>query len=82
MTHALKTLPEYYRAVESGEKPFEVRKNDRPFNVGDTVLLQEYDADKTLYTGREMTRKISYILKGEPKFGLLESYCVIGLQII
>jgi hypothetical protein len=82
MTHALKTQPEYYRAVESGEKPFEVRKHDRPFKVGDIVLLQEYDAEKGVYTGREMTRKISYILKGEAKFGLLDSFSVLGLQPI
>ena len=42
MTHALKTLPEYFAAVKDGSKPFEVRKNDRDFKKGDKVLLQEH----------------------------------------
>ena len=31
MIHELKIYPEYFKAVISGEKTFEIRKNDRPF---------------------------------------------------
>jgi len=41
MTHALKCWPEYYKAIESGEKTFDLRKDDRPFKVGDTVICIE-----------------------------------------
>jgi len=43
MTHALKTWPEYFQAVAERGKTFEVRKADRPFKVGETLLLQEWD---------------------------------------
>ena len=43
MVHALKIYPEYYEAVKSGKKPFEVRKNDRDFKVGDILALNEFD---------------------------------------
>ena len=39
MIHELKILPEYFNAVISGEKTFEICKNDRPFHKGD---LNEY----------------------------------------
>lgn len=41
--HSLKTLPVYFAAVLRGDKTFEVRKNDRNFQTGDTLVLREYD---------------------------------------
>ena len=35
MVHELKCWPEYFEAVISGAKTFEVRKNDRDFAVRD-----------------------------------------------
>jgi hypothetical protein len=46
MKHELKIWPQYYCRVADGSKTFEVRKNDRGFQPGDTVFLREYDPDK------------------------------------
>lgn len=43
MHHELKIEPPYFQAVIDGRKTFEIRKNDRGYNAGDTVLLREYD---------------------------------------
>lgn len=43
MIHELKIWPQYYCRVANGTKTFEVRKNDRGFQPGDTVILKEYD---------------------------------------
>ncbi len=42
MIHELKTWPEFWDAVDRGEKTFEVRKDDRGFQVGDVLALQRW----------------------------------------
>lgn len=62
MIHELKILPEYFKAVVSGEKTFEIRKNDRPFHKNDLLALNEYDVDNKMYTGNSCLVFIDYIL--------------------
>lgn len=78
-THELKTWPSYFHAVICGTKTFEVRKADRPFKVGDTLLLREWNPDKDEYTGACVTKQISYILTGG-QFGVEKGFVVIGLH--
>lgn len=40
--HNLKIAPEFYEAVIAGDKTFEIRKNDRNFQVGDRIIMAEY----------------------------------------
>lgn len=80
MTHALKTWPEYFRQIESRAKNFEIRKHDRPFAQGDTVILQEWDPKKEQYTMKEEHRIITYILSGAKEFGLMDGYCIFGMK--
>ncbi|MBD5128479.1 MAG: DUF3850 domain-containing protein [Ruminococcaceae bacterium] len=42
MVHAVKAYPEYYSALAAGDKTFEVRKNDRPYEVGDILAVNEF----------------------------------------
>ncbi|MBO7713932.1 MAG: DUF3850 domain-containing protein [Methanobrevibacter sp.] len=74
--HRLKILPEYYDAVVSGIKNFELRKDDREYQVGDFIVLQEYDGKQ--FTGRETGFQIRYILRNCPEYGLMDGYCIIG----
>ena len=61
MIHELKILPEFFKAVISGEKTFEIRKYDRPFHKGDLLALNEYDSEKRIYTGNSCLVYIDYI---------------------
>jgi hypothetical protein len=61
-THYLKATPEYFQDVKSGKKLFEVRFNDRDYQAGDTVVLQEWLPHSEQYSGDEITKKITYIL--------------------
>ncbi len=76
--HYLKTERKYYQAVEYGDKTFEVRKNDRGFEVFDLVVLQE--VVNGIPTGRALEpMEIVYILDGG-KYGVEEGYCVMQLK--
>jgi hypothetical protein len=75
--HEPKTLPEYWDAVNSGAKPFEVRTNDRDFKVGDILhLYRSVDAD--FYGAEFMELAVTYVLSGG-KFGIEPGYVVMGL---
>lgn len=41
MEHDLKILPQFFDSVDDGSKPFEVRRNDRDYQVDDILLLRE-----------------------------------------
>ncbi|UOR07530.1 DUF3850 domain-containing protein [Hymenobacter aerilatus] len=76
-THELKIWPSCFTAVEAHTKPFDVRQNDRNFQVGDAVLLREFEPESEQYTGRATTRWISYVLHGGA-FGVEAGWCVLG----
>ena len=78
MIHKLKIQQQYFEAVFKGLKTFELRKDDRKFQVGDWILLQEYKDNH--YTGRTIACMISYILRNCPEYGLQEGYCILGFN--
>lgn len=52
--HRLKTWPEYFAAVKSGRKSFELRVADRAYCLGDYLVLQEWEPNTGHYTGAEV----------------------------
>jgi len=72
--HELKTLPEYFEAVNEGVKTFEIRKNDRNYQVNDFLLLKEFDG--TNYTGREVFRQVCYMTN----YGQADNYVVLAIE--
>ena len=52
------------------------RKDDRGYQVGDIVILKEWDGE--VYTGRDIALKIKYILRNCPEYGLADGYCILG----
>lgn len=78
MKHELKILPTYFKEVQEGRKTFEVRKNDRNFQSGDTVILKEWDSLKE-YSGLELSFKIGYVLHLSGFFGGQDEYVILSL---
>jgi hypothetical protein len=80
-THELKTHPPYFGAVLSGAKRFEIRVNDRDYQVGDLVLLREWDPEAGAYTGAVLRRRISYVTEAEGLGLLREGVVVFGMEM-
>lgn len=74
--HRLKTEPNYFKDIVVNAKKFELRKNDRDFQIGDMVTLREWHDG--YYSGFEKTITIKYILKDCPEYGLQDGYCIFG----
>lgn len=75
-THELKLWTDFFE--DTYRKPFELRRNDRGFQVGDRLHLREWDKDAQAYTGRECMREVLYVLpEGSP--GLADGFVGLGL---
>ena len=70
-----KILPEYFEAVQENRKKFELGKDEDNIQVGDELILEEWDGE---YTGRYTNRKVTYVLRNVPEYGLKDGYCIIG----
>jgi ASC-1-like (ASCH) protein len=77
-THTLKTWPDFFDAVASGEKTFEIRKNDRGFQKGDKLILEKFDpADPEKHVSENaLYIDVTYVLNG---FGLENGFVALGL---
>lgn len=73
--HDVKLGTTFFDDVKSGRKTFELRKNDRGYKEGDTIVMHEYKDGTT--TGRTITKRIAYML--EDFTGLEDGYCILGL---
>ena len=59
--HELKTWPPFFAALLDGTKTFEVRRDDRGYALGDTLILAEWDPRYRSRTGRTLRRRVVYI---------------------
>ena len=87
MKHELKTDPEVFDAVKSGLKTFEIRKDDRNFQIGDVLVLRrtKYTGEEMQngmpleYTGTPLTVVVSYVLRG-PLYGLADGWSILSIR--
>lgn len=73
-----KILPEYFVPVAKRLKTFELRKDEDDIQPGDELLLKEWDGEQ--YTGRFVRKKVTYVLRDVPQYGLEKGYCIIGIS--
>ena len=89
--HELKTDPDVFQASFDGKKNYEIRWNDRGYQVGDTLILRETTysyADRMtlpnpkplIYTGRELNETINHVLDGG-KYGLQQGWVILNLDV-
>lgn len=85
--HELKTDPEPFAASLRGEKPYEVRLNDRDFSTYDLLVLREtkYTGEEMangaelIYTGRALSRRITEVRNN---YGMKDGWVILGVRKI
>ena len=80
MEHELKIEPKFLARIKDSSKTFEIRKNDRDFQVGDTLILKEFDPKEGwpnhgVYDS--LAVKVTYLTTAYQQDG----YVVMGLSI-
>lgn len=74
--HELKTWPRFFRDLIARRKHTELRRHDRDFQVGDTLLLREWQPRSKTYTRREIRRVITHMYATHEVPG----FCVLELE--
>ena len=74
--HNIKIDENHLRDVNSGEKTFEVRCDDREYEVDDIVIMHGFDRsastpDDLRYSGRIAVTQITYVTKYMQKKGFV-----------
>ena len=85
--HKLKTDSGVFWPVARGEKKFEIRLNDRDFQVGDLLILQEtrFTGEEIRggapleYTGFEIEVMVRHILYGSI-YGLKKGWVIMSIE--
>lgn len=79
MNHSLKSWPDYFKLMMDGEKDFEIRNNDRNYQINDVCQFFEWDDKRGGFTGnRSPYFRVRYVLSKTP--GLLPGYVLLLLD--
>ena len=84
--HELKIKHEYLIEVDMGRKTFELRKNDRDYQVGDLIRFIDIkqsnndNCDCCICIDDDDLYKITYVLKDVPQYGLDKDYCILAIK--
>lgn len=66
-----KIHPEFFKPVRAREKNFEIRIDEDDIQVGDLLILEEWDG---FYTGESVRRYVKYVLRDAPAYGLMPGH--------
>ena len=85
-THRVKSWSYLFKEAVSGKKKHDFRfKDERDYQVGDILVLCEYDQSTGQYTGNEKDFRITYITSCDTPCALSSSaldakYCVLSIE--
>lgn len=76
--HELGVIETFFKPIETGERTFEIRQNERGFQKGDLIKFTVVSdvLHRTLYTVDDLY-EITYVLSG---WGLKSGYVALGIR--
>lgn len=76
--HFLKCIEPYFTAIQQGLKTSELRFNDRDFQVGETIYLEQYFENENRHSGLQIRLEITHVLTDFK--GLEKGYCILSFK--
>lgn len=80
--HDLKTVPPFFKSVWEGKKNFELRYNDRNFQVDDILYLEEYFPNAERYGQHVVKARVDYILSHEDFEAIKEGWVIMSITVL
>lgn len=86
--HRIKSWPQFFQPMIEGIKKHDMRNmRDRPYRVGQVLLLQEFDPFGGGYTGREAAFRITYITSNVTpcalsSAALANDFAILSLELL
>ncbi|MBT4120961.1 MAG: DUF3850 domain-containing protein [Candidatus Magasanikbacteria bacterium] len=78
-----KVQTKYFQLILDGVKKYELRLADFECNEGDILVLREWNSEKNEFTGREIEKKVTMVMKTKDlEFWSKEEIDQKGYQII
>lgn len=87
ITHELKCWPKFFTAIAQGEKRHDLRRaTDRDFQVGDWLLLREFDPALDSYTGQTLRVAVTYVTSADMPCALSDQalhpeFCILSIAL-
>lgn len=86
VTHKLKSWPEFFRAIVAGERCHELRRNDRAYQVGDIIELNEFDPVTETFTGAKCLAKITSLTSSDVPCAVSSEaldprFCILSIRV-
>src|SRR5690349_4859693 len=85
--HHLKSWPQFFGPIREGTRTHELRKNDRNFNIGDILVLREFDPAAQTYTGEECVVEVTSMTSfAQPcaisNEALNPEFCILSVRLV
>jgi len=78
-----KTVPDLFEKVLNGEKNFDLRIAEFECEVGDILVLREWDPEINDYTGRQLEKTVTFVMKTKDlKFWSKEDIDELGFLVM
>lgn len=76
--HELKIKDEDFKEVLRVNKRFELRKNDRDYQVGDLIHFVDIDGNPSY--NEKLVFQITSVLQNVQEYGLDKDYCILEIK--
>ena len=78
-----KTVPDLFEKVLNGAKNFDLRIAEFECEVGDVLVLREWDPEMKEYTGRQLEKTVTFVMKTKDlKFWSQEDIDELGFVVM